>query len=179
VSKSALKESDEIINSDGDLVKDPVEGPKEPIQPEPGTVSDSGPRILDEPVGPSVGSKEEIVDNPFEASEPQLPDPAPTPKVIEETPEPIVEDPSLSNEEIIAMMKTSVKKKKVKEFSFKSVTKWVYAGPQQINGQEYQVGEVSYSDKTIFGDQKLKALALFDDGDLVKWVWPTTHDKMK
>ena len=169
VSKSNIKEKDfEEVLSDQ---------PAKPISVEPEV--DLGPRILDEPVDPIVdisenrdrieefGSKpQESTVNKPESSE-----------VIQ--PEIVDEDPDLKSEEVLAMMKKSVKGKEVREFSFKSVAKWLYIGKKHVNGKEYQVGEVVYNEKTIFGNQELKALALFEDGTLVKWVWPTTHAEMK
>lgn len=153
---------------------------------------DDSPRIIDEPVEPA--SNEEDLSDPLidpspapveiaaqKLVEPELPEaiaiPAQeTPDLVNPSP-PVA--PSLSNNKLIEMMKQSVRNKEVKEFSYNSVLSWLSSGVKEINGQTYQVGEVIYKDSTFFGNQTLKAKALFQSRKLVKWVWPTTNTDMK
>ena len=181
--KKLNKEDLNSVNTDKSNTNDKVE--KSTSYP------DGSPRIIDEPVEPD--SNGEDLDDPLidpspapveipaqNIVEPKLPEPIiiPAPETSDSV-KPAPSAPSLSNNELIEMMKQSVRNKEVKEFSYNSVLSWLSSGVKEINGQTYQVGEVIYKDSTFFGNQALKAKALFQDKKLVKWVWPTTNADMK
>jgi len=93
--------------------------------------------------------------------------------VVEPAPEPVLpivlaETPALSNVQMLELMKKSVTNRTVKEFAFQDVTSWEITGTKEIDGSEYQVGEVTYEQNSIFGNKSLRAKALFQDGELVK-----------
>lgn len=124
-------------------------------------------------------SSENKSDTKLGKSDPVMPIPTPEP-TPEPTPdsEPIVEE-KLSAAEFINALQSSVKSGDVNEFTFDQVTEWNRLGEQPINGDIYDVGLVTYSAKTIFGDQELQAKALIKDGKVVEWLWATTNTIMR
>jgi hypothetical protein len=106
------------------------------------------------------------------------PDPKPYPKPEPEEPKvkPVVK---LSDLELTNILKASVKAGDVNEFEFKQVLFWKRAGEEQLDGEIYHVGMVTYKADTIFDEQELDAKALIKDGKVVKWLWPTTNTKMR
>ena len=151
-------------------------------------LDDDRPRILDE-VTQNIEEVDPIElsdqNDPF-ITEPEIPERVPTPTLPEPVvePEPIqpnilAKTPALSSVQMLELMKKSVTNRKVKEFAFQDVANWEITGVKEIDGNEYQVGEVTYEQNSIFGNKTLKAKALFQEEELVKWVWPETHAEMK
>jgi len=183
VSEAAL--SDKSKDHEGkDDSKQSVDSIKISIQPE--KAPGGSPRIVDEPTGAQIGTNafSDDIDAPL-LDPSAVAVPAPIDPKVSEVIQPVLPDPpatpepsGLSNQEIVDWMKTSIKAKAVTEFTFDAVVQWKGIGTEQIGGKEYQVGEASYKENTIFGNQTLKAKALFIDGKLVKWVWPITNAEM-
>lgn len=190
VSEGALSDEYKKANMPGAFSDDAIVADQKQDRDQPSEDVDSGPRILDEAVGPD---SETHLDEPEmdvaaadpetmpgvdvgEPFQPDIPDPAiNVPEVI--TPEP-ADITGISSDELISLMKQSVRNKVVTQFTYESTKSWTSKGSKDIGGVKYQVGEVTYGAKTIFGDETLRAKALFQDGRLIKWVWPTTNADM-
>lgn len=93
------------------------------------------------------------------------------------TPEPVIV--ALTEEQAIKIMKESIRANSINEFEFSQVNSWELAEKEIVRGISYDIGLVSFTARTIFGDQTLEAKALFQDSKLVRWVWATTHNEMK
>jgi len=112
--------------------------------------------------------KLEVVEQPI----PVIPDPVTNPAL--EIPK-VAVMVKLSEQELIDVLKSSVKAGDVNEFNFDQVVDWKLSGEDGV----YQVGMVTYKADTIFDEQQLEAKALVKDGKVVKWLWPTTNTKMR
>ena len=75
---------------------------------------------------------------------------------------------------IIACIKESVQGEGVSEFTADQVSAWEVAEDMEFDGQTYQVGSVTVEEQTILGPQTNKAIALIEDGEVVKWLWAKT-----
>ncbi len=94
------------------------------------------------------------------------PEPAPAPE-----PEPAPAGGSLSDEEIVELMKTSIAGGAVKEFTSAQVKGWKASGEETIDGTSYQTGLAAYEAETIFGVRPVQAKALIKDGKIERWVY--------
>ena len=111
------------------------------------------------------------------------PKPAPTPEPVAVTPTPTPQntpDPepepepavvSLSDEEIVELMKKSIGGDAVKEFTLAQVKGWKANGEETIDGTTYQTGLAAYEAETIFGVRPVQAKALIKDGKIERWVY--------
>jgi len=90
-------------------------------------------------------------------------------------PEPVVLDEAA----IIALLKSELEAGKVTEFKADQVTAWEAGDEMEFDGQTYQTGLVSFQAETIIGLQQNKALALIDNGEVVKWLWAKTKLEMR
>ncbi|MDP0490154.1 MAG: hypothetical protein Q7Q71_03780 [Verrucomicrobiota bacterium JB023] len=126
---------------------------------------------------------------PQPTPEPAQPEPVevvqqePEPEVMEPEPEPAPEPAQpakLSSEEIVAAMQSYLKDGKLKEFDFEQVSNWE-ARPEEesFDGEMFQVGVASYEEETILGKKTIQALALFSEGQLVKWVYAQTKMEIR
>lgn len=98
----------------------------------------------------------------------------PKPEMTEPEPEPEPEVTELSDEELIAEMKSSLQSGDVKELAMDSVQTWEVLPVEQFDGQEFRVGLATYQEMTILGQKTLQAKALFQEGKLVKWIHAKT-----
>ena len=97
--------------------------------------------------------------------------PAPVSPPKPEVVKPVNTDP-LSEEALIALMKSHVSDGNVKEFSAKQVTKWAIGGPETVDNIAYeQTGRVIFKAVTILGEETHGAIALIKNGEIDKWVW--------
>ncbi len=98
------------------------------------------------------------------------PEPAPAPEPVP-APEPAPAGGSLSDEEIVELMKTSIAGGAVKEFTSAQVKGWKASGEETIDGTSYQTGLAAYEAETIFGVRPVQAKALIKDGKIERWVY--------
>lgn len=75
---------------------------------------------------------------------------------------------------ILACIKASVQGERVSEFTADQVSAWEVVEDMEFDGQTYQVGSVTVEEQTILGPQTNKAIALIEDGEVVKWLWAKT-----
>ena len=75
---------------------------------------------------------------------------------------------------IISCIKASVQGEGVSEFTPEQVSAWEVAEDMEFDGQTYQVGSVTVEEQTILGPQTNKAIALIENGEVVKWLWAKT-----
>lgn len=75
---------------------------------------------------------------------------------------------------ILACIKASVQGERVSEFTADQVSTWEVVEDMEFDGQTYQVGSVTVEEQTILGPQTNKAIALIEDGEVVKWLWAKT-----
>lgn len=107
---------------------------------------------------------------PLPAQKP-MPTPEPIP-VVEPEPAPVpVADAKLGDDEIITLMKESIRGGAVKEFTSDQVKGWKSNGEETIDGTEYQTGLAAYEAATIFGVRPVQAKALIKDGKIERWVY--------
>ena len=112
------------------------------------------------------------------------PEPAPQP-VAKPTPEPDVapvpdeSGGTVDKAGIVALLQASVKAGKVTEFEFKQVVSWKADEDMEFDGKTYQVGRVTFKAETILGMQEHDAIALIENGAVVKWMWATTKLEMR
>jgi len=139
--------------------------------------TDSGASAMDNQPAPTPEPAPEPAPKP-------VPEPTPQP-VAKPTPEPDVAPAPNENggtvdkAGIVALMQTSVKAGKVTEFEFKQVVSWNVGGDMEFDGKTYQVGRVTFKAETILGMQEHDAIALIENGAVVKWMWATTKLEMR
>ena len=80
---------------------------------------------------------------------------------------------------IVSCMQASVADGKVTEFKADQVTEWVAGEDMEFDGANYQTGIVTFEAETILGKQQQKAIALIEDGEVVKWCWAKTKLEMR
>ena len=80
---------------------------------------------------------------------------------------------------IVSCMQASVADGKVTEFKADQVTEWVAGEDMEFDGANYQTGMVTFEAETILGKQQQKAIALIEDGEVVKWCWAKTKLEMR
>jgi len=97
------------------------------------------------------------------------PTPVPTPE-LEPEPTPVT-TASLSDDQIVELMKKSIAGGAVKEFTMAQVKGWKANGEETIDGTAYQTGLAAYEAETIFGVRPVQAKALIKDGKVVRWVY--------
>lgn len=113
--------------------------------------------------------------------EPPVPDPVPEPI------EPIEPRGNEANEAavvldadaIVALMKSSVAKGQVSEFEATQVTSWKAGEAMDFDGKRYQTGWLTFKAETILGMQEHDAIALIENGVVVKWMWAKTKLEMR
>jgi len=99
------------------------------------------------------------------------PEPEPEPKAVAVVPPTPAAARSLTDEEIIALMKKSIQGGAVEEFGFDQVKGWKANGEELIDGTNYQTGLAAYEAATIFGVRPVQAKALIKDGKIERWVF--------
>jgi len=80
---------------------------------------------------------------------------------------------------IVSCMQASVAEGKVSEFKADQVTEWVAGEDMEFDGANYQTGMVTFEAETILGKQQQKAIALIENGEVVKWCWAKTKLEMR
>ena len=71
------------------------------------------------------------------------------------------------------------RKCKVSEFKADQVTEWLAGEDMEFDGANYQTGMVTFEAETILGKQQQKAIALIENGKVVKWYWAKTKLEMR
>ncbi len=154
---------------------------------------------------PKVASKPEVADEiPFENNSvkpptpPVVPTPDPvvptTPEVVDvtppttpvtpttpTTPPEVVQQPEAPAQtaDVVAVMKASVASGEVSKFSAAQVLEWeAGASTETIDGEIYQVGNVTYQAETPFGTKNLPAKALIKNNKVVRWISPKSGMKI-
>ena len=75
--------------------------------------------------------------------------------------------------DVVAVMKASLAAREITKFSASQVLEWqAGAGPETIDGEAYQVGNLKYQAETPFGTKNLPAKALIKNGKVVRWISP-------
>jgi hypothetical protein len=59
------------------------------------------------------------------------------------------------------------------------VTEWLAGEDMDFDGATYQTGLITFEAETILGKQSQKAIALIEDGEVVKWIWAKTSLEMR
>lgn len=119
--------------------------------------------------------------DPMPPAEPAAPA-EPAPPAPEPTPAPPAEPEvakSLDADAIVALMKKSVEGGKVTEFKANQVTEWKAGEEMEFDGDKYQTGHVTFKAETILGVQEHDAIALIEDGEIIKWMWAKTKLEMR
>lgn len=78
---------------------------------------------------------------------------------------------NLSDDEVLALMKKSIKEGALKEFTFDQVKGWKVTGSETVDGTEYQTGLAAYEATTIFGVRPVQAKALIKGGKIERWIF--------
>lgn len=124
------------------------------------------------PEQPAAPAKEVAAVTP--APTPKMAEPAPAPE-SEPAPEPEPEAPtSLTAEQIVAAMKESLESGSIKELDASKVMNWEAGEDESFDGEDFQVGIATYKEMTILGEKTLQAKALFQEGELDKWIHAKT-----
>ncbi|WP_411826302.1 hypothetical protein [Luteolibacter sp. AS25] len=100
--------------------------------------------------------------------------------VPEMNPVPQPEPQSAGSNDVVEIMKASIKAGQIKEFSFDQVSEWQEnEGDEVIDGETYRTGVASYEGETVFGIKTLKAKALIRNGKLERWVYEKSGMEIK
>lgn len=132
-------------------------GDSEPTA-EPGDATETAPAAVEADSAVTQKEPEAIAD----------PEPMPTPP--SEPTEPVSTE-SLNEVAVIALMKASVENEQVKEFKANQVISWNAGEPLEFDGKNYQTGKVTFKATSILGEQEHSAIALIENGIIVKWIW--------
>ena len=81
---------------------------------------------------------------------------------------------TLDESQIVSTMQASINAQQIKKFGYSAVTSWKAGETENIDGQSYQTGLVTYKDQTIFGVKNIQAKALIINGKVQRWIWPTS-----
>lgn len=140
----------------------------------------AAPAVAESPAAPAVVKEEPPVPAPQPEPEP-APEPEPEPAVVEEAPEPPAPAVPvvLGPEEIVKLMQESIRSRQVTDFSFEEVLTWKAGEEEEMDGQRYQTGLVTYKAETILGVKTVPAKALIQNGKVRKWIWPNTKTEIK
>lgn len=116
--------------------------------------------------------EEELVITP----EPAPVKPDPTPVVPVPAPK---EDIVLDADAVVALMKANVAAGKVSEFTAAQVKTWKAGEDLELDGETYQTGRVFFEAESILGTNQYEAIALIEDGEIVKWLWAKNKLEMR
>lgn len=101
--------------------------------------------------------------------------PTSAPEVVIEQPQAPVTQPEnpAQTADVVLVMKASIASGQISKFTAAQVLEWEAAtSPETIDGQTYQIGNVTYQAETPFGTKNLPAKALIKDGKVVRWISP-------
>mgnify|MGYP001819634120 CR=1 FL=1 len=107
------------------------------------------------------------------------PEPEPVPEDAEEEPEPTPAAEELDSDAIVAAMEEHIEGGALEEFTSDQVQDWKAGEDEEIDGENYQTGLVTYKAETIFGVKTVQAKALFLNGKIEKWVYAKTGMEIK
>jgi hypothetical protein len=85
----------------------------------------------------------------------------------------------LDDAAILSCVQASVESGAVNEFKTEQVTEWLAGEDMDFDGATYQTGLITFEAETILGKQSQKAIALIEDGEVVKWIWAKTSLEMR
>jgi hypothetical protein len=145
-----------LVENGGSPAPAPQPAPVKPAPPAVATNNPSMPAVV--PVKPVVA---DVVDD------------VPKPVIPEPTPEP-VGGGLLTPEQIVEVMKASIKAGAVKEFKLAQVEAWKAGEEEDFGGEDFQTGLAAYKAETIFGVKTVQAKALIKGGKVTKWVYAKT-----
>ena len=102
--------------------------------------------------------------------------------VVDDVPKPVIPEPTteplggglLTPEQIVEVMKASIKAGAVKEFKLAQVEAWKAGEDEDFGGEDFQTGLAAYKAETIFGVKTVQAKALIKGGKVTKWVYAKT-----
>ncbi len=89
-----------------------------------------------------------------------VPDPTPPPAPVAE----------VGPVDVVKTMQESIKASQIKEFKFDDVLEWKAEADEVIDGENFQIGSVSYKAETFLGVKTLQGKALIKGGKVVRWL---------
>jgi hypothetical protein len=81
--------------------------------------------------------------------------------------------------DVVALMKESLRKAAIKEFTYDQVEDWKAGDTETVKGEKFQTGLVSYTADTIFGAKAIEAKALIRNGKIQRWIWTKSGMEIK
>jgi hypothetical protein len=150
------------VGSEIAAAPNPVPGPGP--GPEPGPEPAPGPEPMPAPTPPTPAPTP-----PTDVSDPPAPAPEPAPAA----------DGKLTPEEIVEVMKASIKAGEIKEFTFEQVQDWKAGEEEDVDGETFQTGMAAYKAQTIFGEKIVQATALIKDRKVQKWIYSKTRMEIR
>lgn len=124
-----------------------------------------------DPVGPTTP-------DPVVPTTPDTPTPPTTPTTPTEVVPNQPEAPA-QTADVVAVMKASIASGQVSKFSAAQVLEWqAGTSTETIDGETYQVGNVTYQAETPFGTKNLPAKALIKNNRVVRWISPKSGMKI-
>lgn len=202
-SQETITETTEVIEATEEVAP-PAPAPTP--QPEPETIAQQDPPAPEpEVAAPDLTPESAPTPEPeVSFAEPPTPEPKaqpePMPEIAGESaePEPVPAEPtfitppaqpapasdtantaSQATSSIVTLMQQHIRDGGIKEFTINQVTDWEVGPDELIQGQTYQTGIATYKAETIFGMKNIKAKALFQNGQLVRWIWPKSQLEIK
>jgi|GEM_PF-3144310 len=85
----------------------------------------------------------------------------------------------LSREQIIGIMRESLRAKQVVSINFNEVSEWSVEDPEELHGDKFNVGVVTYTAKTFLGPRSALAKAYISGGRVYKWTNPKSGTEIK
>lgn len=131
------------------------------------------------PVKPQPDPKAETKPNTDPTTEPE-PMPEPKPDAMPEPegePEPEVPAGPV---DVVAVMKSSIQAGEIQEFTFDQVMEWeAVEEDETFDGENYQVGLLTYKAETFVGVRTIQAKALIKGNKVARWLWPKSGMEIK
>ncbi len=81
--------------------------------------------------------------------------------------------------DVVKLMQESIRGGQIKEFTSDQVLDWKAETGEKVNGEEFQIGSVTYKAETILGVKSIKAKAFIKDGKVQRWIWPKSDMEIK
>lgn len=143
-------------------------------------VAPTTPTVVDPTPDPVVPTPPDTV--PTTPTTPTIPTtPTTPPEVVTEIPEAPVTPPEapLQAADVVLVMKSSIASGDVSKFSAAQVLEWKAGeATETIDGETYQIGNLTYQAETPFGTKNLPAKALIKNGKVVRWISPKSGMKI-
>ena len=157
-------EEQNVANIDKPIIEESETELEQPVITEP-VIEISNTEVEEEEL-----SNVEVIEEP-ELLAPEVAEPVEKEQTVE---------PSLTDQEIITIMKQKVDDEMVREFTSEQVIKWDIGNKEEVDGVTYtQTGRVVFKAVTILGEETNEAVALFKNGKIEKWVWAKSMLMMK